>query len=179
MHSNLYTRDGVTSARGCMFTVRHLVSSAQVGVVLYGLLVLFKVFELPLVVADGIADGVACYIFVQSLLHVWGQRLESRRGQSSCRICLLSCLPRTMLLHRQSESEVVRCLYVCRTGDSLLAESVTACFEVGFGGTDGNPASTSTSAWHDRRELQQGPRPANCESETHNDVSRIIDHHSQ
>jgi len=48
----------VTSACGCMFTIRHLVCRAQEGVVLYGLLVLFTVFELPLLGIDGIVDGV-------------------------------------------------------------------------------------------------------------------------
>ena len=116
MHSNLYTRDGVTGAYGCMFTIRHLVSRAQVGVVLYGLLVLVTVFELPLLgaeevvdgIVEGVVDGVPFCFFVQFLLHVWEQRLDSHRGQSICRICPLSFLLRPMLLHRQLERDVVR-----------------------------------------------------------------------
>jgi len=116
---------------------------------------------------------------VQFLLHMWEQRLERLRDQSSCRSCPFSFLLWTMLLHRQPELDVVLWQDVCRTGDSLRAESGSACFEVGSWGTDGNPAPTITFAWHDRRELQQEPRPANCESETQNDVSRILDHYSQ
>jgi len=95
MHSNLCTRDGVTSARGCI-TFGHLVCRAEQGIVLYGLLVLVTVVETPLLGVFGVVGGVIIFLAVQSLLHVWGQRLESHRGQSGCSICLVSFPPRTL-----------------------------------------------------------------------------------
>jgi len=138
-----------------MFTIRHLVSRAQVGVVLYSLFVLGTALELPLLAVDGIVEGVVggvrCFDDVQLVLHVWEQRLESHRVQSSFRTCPLSLLLGTMLLHRQPERVVVRALDVWRTGESLGEESFTACFDAMSGVGDDSPAPTSTFAWHDRR----------------------------
>ena len=66
-----------------MFTIRQLVSRAQVGVVVHGLLVFGTVLELPLLAAGGVRS-VHC---VQLALHVWEQRRESQRVQSSFRTC--------------------------------------------------------------------------------------------
>jgi len=118
-HSNLHTMDSVSMKYGYMFTVRHLVRRSEVGIVLYNLLVLSLVLHLPLLavdgavhgVADGVVDGVVdaiCFFdCVHIFLHIRVQRLQSQRGQTKNRICPLSFLLRTMLLHRQPDCFVL------------------------------------------------------------------------
>jgi len=112
-------------------------------------------------------------------LHVWEQRRDSHRLQSSCRTCPLIFLQCTMLLHCQSEVVVLLVPHVWWNGDSLGAEFVTACFDAKSGVGDLTPASTSTGAWHYRRELRQEARFATCQSESQNDISRILGNYSQ
>jgi len=112
-------------------------------------------------------------------LHVWEQRRESQRVQSSFRTCPLSFLLCTMLLPRQFELVVLLVLGVLWTWVSLCEESVTACFDTMSGLGDLTPAPTITVAWHDRRELRQDPRLATCQLETQNDISSILDNYSQ
>jgi len=110
MLSNLHTMDSVPMKYGCMFTIRHLARRAEVGIVLYSLLVLSPVLQLPLLGVDGIVDGVVdgfvdgavdgvvdgvvdevvggvldairCFDGVQFFWHLRVQRLESQRDQT-------------------------------------------------------------------------------------------------
>jgi len=88
----MHNRDSATSTCGCRFTVRHLVSRAQVGVVVYSLLVFGTALEPPLLVVEGVVGGVRYFHGVQSALHAWEQRRDSQRVQSSFRTCPLSFL---------------------------------------------------------------------------------------
>ena len=111
MHSNSHTIDSVSIKYGCIFTIRHLVSRAEVGVFLCNLLVLSPVLQLPPLVVDGVVNGVVdgvvdgvldavrCFDCVQNFLHIRVQQLESQRGQTRNSICPLSFLLRAILLH--------------------------------------------------------------------------------
>jgi len=67
----MYNRDSATSTYGCMFTIRHLVGRAQVGVVVHSLLVFGTALEPPLLVVKGVVGGVRSFHCVQLALHVW------------------------------------------------------------------------------------------------------------
>ena len=150
MHSNSHTMDSVSMKHGCIFTIRHLVSRAEGGVILYNLLVLSPVLQLPPLavlgrvdgvvfgvvdsvvdgVVFGVGDGDADGLFDFKFLHIRVQRLESQSGQTKSSICLLSFLLWTMLLHYQPLRFVQWRLAIWRTEDSLLGHSCTAWFSV-------------------------------------------------